>query len=113
MVDYDCPAICECFDRMRHARRHDGNQPRASNLCNTVDRHLKFPLDHFVNLFLRMEMLVDRRAAYEVIMCERHTGRVKIAPVPTGQALNDTKASGIYERHKKELRPGNAYYHSS
>jgi hypothetical protein len=49
---------------------------------------------------LRMEMLVNRRAAHEILMRESHAWRVKIAPIPTRQALYNAEAADVHKRHR-------------
>jgi hypothetical protein len=44
-----------------------------------------------------MKMLMDRRTAFEIVVRERHVGRMKIAPAPTGQTLDDFQSAGINE----------------
>jgi hypothetical protein len=44
---------------MLRVARHDCNDPRAHDLCEPVDLHLELTCDQFVDLFLRVEMLVD------------------------------------------------------
>jgi hypothetical protein len=46
-------------------------------------------------------MLVDGGAAREIVVRERHILRVEIASLPTRQALNDRKAAGVHDRHRK------------
>ena len=41
------------------------------------------PSMDFVNLFLRMEVFVNGRAALEVVMRESHARRVEISSIPT------------------------------
>jgi hypothetical protein len=59
MVNYDCPAIGEGFDRMADATGHDRNQAGPDHLGRAVYRHFEFALDHFVDFFLGVEMLAE------------------------------------------------------
>ncbi len=74
--------------------------PGTDDLCDAVDRHLKFSLDYFVDFFLRMEMLVNGRAAHEIVMREGHARRVEIASMPTGQALDDAQLADVDDGHE-------------
>ncbi len=67
IVDDDYPAVGEGFDRMADTRRHNRDQPRTGDLSHAVDGHLKLALDHFVDFFLKMEMLVNGRATHEIV----------------------------------------------
>src|SRR5664279_2976135 len=87
------------FYGMADVSRHDRHYTRLCDLCHFVDGHLEFALDHFIDFLLRMEMLVDGRAAREVIVRESHARRVKISSMPTWQALNDIEGAGVDERH--------------
>src|SRR5579864_973651 len=89
---------------MADASRDDGHEPRTDNLRDTVDRHFKFSVDHFVDFFLRMEMLVNRCAAREIVMRERHAGRVEIASMPTRQPLDNAQLADIHNRHENFSR---------
>lgn len=60
------------FDRMASIRRHDRDHARSHDLHYTIDGHLEFAVDHFIHFFFRMEVLVDRRSASEVIVRECH-----------------------------------------
>jgi hypothetical protein len=60
---------------------------------------LEFALDHFIDFFLRMEVLVNRRTAGKVVMGECHVLRVEISTVPTRQSLDDWKAACIQKGH--------------
>jgi len=84
---------------MADASRHDRDEARPGDPRHAVDGNFKFALDHFVDFLLRMEMLVNGRAARELVMGECHVRRVEIASSPAGQALNDTEARGIDKRH--------------
>ena len=61
---------------------HDRDQARPDELCYSVDGHLELAFDHFVDFFLRMEILVNGCAAREVLVGECHVGGVEIAPEP-------------------------------
>src|SRR5208282_1143614 len=99
IVNDDGPAIGEGLDGMARITGHDGHQTRAGNLRYAVDGHLQLALDHLVDLFLRMEVLVNCRAPLEVVMRKRHARRVEIASIPAGQAFGDRKAAGVDKRH--------------
>src|SRR5262249_13372752 len=55
--------------------------------------------DYLINFFFGMEVLMDRRAAREVVMREGHVLGVKVAAVPAWQSFNDRKITGIEKRH--------------
>lgn len=77
MVHDDQPPVRESLHRMSGVTGHDCNQTGLYEVGYTVHIDLQFTLDHFVNLFLGMKMLMDRGAACEVVMREGHVGRVK------------------------------------
>jgi hypothetical protein len=45
--------------------RHDPHQTRSSNLLDAINGQFEFTFDDLVNFLLRVEMLVDRRTAFE------------------------------------------------
>jgi hypothetical protein len=69
-------------------------------LGRTVDGHFELTLDDLVDFFLRMEVLVNGRAAYEIVVRKRHALRMEIPSVPARQTLNDIEAVGINKGHK-------------
>src|SRR6266481_5346196 len=77
IVNDDGPAIGEGLNRMAHINRYDSDQAGSGDLGCAVDGYLKLALDHLVDLFLRMEVLVNGRAALEVVMRECHARRVE------------------------------------
>src|SRR5580704_9338623 len=99
MIHNDKSPIRQCFDRMTAVRGHNGNNARLRNLTSALDRDFDFSLDDFVDFFLGMEVLVNRRAGYEVIVCKGHARRVEIPPLPPGKPFDDLKFTGIYKRH--------------
>src|SRR5215472_17189199 len=82
IVNDDCATISECLDRMADIARHDPHYTRSSNLLDAVDGQFEFAFDNFVDFFLRMEMFMNGRTAFEVVMGERHASGVKVASVP-------------------------------
>src|SRR5579864_8551333 len=84
MIDDNRPPVSKGLDRVPGIARHDRNYTCARDFGHAVDRHLQLPLDHFVDLFLNMRVLVNGRTAREVIMRKSHVWGVKIAPFPTG-----------------------------
>jgi hypothetical protein len=79
--------------------RHDRNHPWASDLCFTVDRHFHFSFHYFIDLFLRMKVFVNRRAALEVVMGKGHVRRMEVTSMPAGQALDDLELAGVDKGH--------------
>ena len=59
IVDDDRPAVGEGFDVMADATWHDRYHARPGDLGHAVDGQLELTLDHFVDFFLRMEVLVN------------------------------------------------------
>jgi hypothetical protein len=59
IVNDDGPAIREGLDRMAHITRHDGDQAGSYDLGCAVDGYLKLTIDHLIDLFLRMEVLMN------------------------------------------------------
>jgi hypothetical protein len=68
IVNDDRPAIGEGLDRMAYITWHDRNQTSSGDLDYAVDGHLELALDHLVNLFLKMKMLVNRRTTFKVFV---------------------------------------------
>jgi hypothetical protein len=68
IVNDDRPAIGEGLDRMAYITCHDRNQTSSGDLDYAVDGHLELALDHLVNLFLKMKMLVNRRTTFKVFV---------------------------------------------
>ena len=85
---------------MAYTSRHDRDHASSGDLCHPIDGHLKLTLDHFVDFFLRMEMLVNKRAAHEIVMRESHAWGVKMASIPTRQALYNAEAADVHKRHR-------------
>lgn len=100
IVDDDGATVSEGFYGMTHIAGDDGYHARGDNLGFAVDGYFHLSLDHFINFFLRMEVLVNGGAASEFIMRERHAWRVKIAAMPSPQALDDFEIAGVDERHR-------------
>jgi hypothetical protein len=69
-------------DGMAAVCGHNGNDAWLCNPGYSVDGYLKLTLNHFVDLFLRMEVFVNRRSGCELVVRERHAARVKIASFP-------------------------------
>jgi hypothetical protein len=70
IVDDDGPAVGEGLDRMADITWDDCNQARSRDLSQAVDGHFELALNHLVDLFLRMEVLVNGRAALEFVVRE-------------------------------------------
>jgi hypothetical protein len=84
---------------MAYIRRDDRNQARSGALGHAVYGYFELTLDHLIDFFLRMEVLVNGRAALEVVVRECHARGVEIAAIPARQALYDIEAAGIDEGH--------------
>ena len=61
IVDDDGLAVSESLDRMADVTGHDRNQTWSGDLGHAVDSYLEFALDHLIDFFLGMEVLVNRR----------------------------------------------------
>src|SRR6185437_7110952 len=85
IIHNDCASIGERLHRMADTGGHDGHEPRTDDLRHAVNRQLKLALDHFIIFFLGMEMLVNRRAAHEIVVREGHARRVEIGPCQPGK----------------------------
>src|ERR1700677_1793084 len=68
-----------------------------------VDGHFQLAFGYFVNFFLRMEVFVNGRAAFEVVMREGHVRGMEIAAEPAGQAFDYFQAAGVNKSHKRLL----------
>ncbi len=64
-------------------------KPGTRDLSCAVDGYLEFALDHFVNHFLQMEMLVNSGAAFEVVMRDGHDCERRSLPRQPGKAFDD------------------------
>ena len=51
--------VTQCFDGVTTVCGHDGNHVWLQNLRYSIDGHLQFPLDHFIDFFFGMEVLVN------------------------------------------------------
>src|SRR5271166_2818954 len=89
---------------MAYVARHDRDDPRSRNLRNPVDCQFKLSFNHLVDFFLRMEVLVNARAARELVVSECHAGGVEIASTPARQALNYIERASIDEGHRLSWR---------
>ena len=89
---------------MRSIRRDDGNQSGANGSGRAVDGQFQFALDHLVDFLLRVEVLVDRRAAREAVVREGHVFGMEIASMPAGQALNLIESSQIDPKELARLK---------
>src|SRR5437762_14102273 len=74
IVNDDCATIAQSFDRVGDVARYDSHHTRSCNLLHAVNRQFQFTLDDLVDFLLRMEMLVDGRAALEIVVRERPAG---------------------------------------
>src|ERR1700681_3927991 len=99
MVHDDGSAVGQRPDRMAGIGRDDRNQSGSGDLSHAVDGDLELALDHLIDLFLRMEVLMDGRAAREVVVSERHARRMEKAPRPAGQALDYLETAGVDKGH--------------
>jgi len=100
IINDDDPAVGKGLHGMADVARHDRDDARSDDLDLAVNGHLKFTLDHLIDLFLRMEVLVNGRATLEVVVRERHARRLEIASIPARQALNHIEGAGVYEGHR-------------
>ncbi len=85
---------------------HDCDRAGARNPSHAVDRDFEFPLDHFVDFFLGMKMLMNGRAASELVVRESHARRVEIASMPARQSLNYLQIGGIHKGHTTNVSTG-------
>src|SRR5690348_1949036 len=93
------------FDGMRGVGRDDSGDSRARDLHDAGDGEFKFAFEDLVDLFLRMEMLVDGSAASEIVMGESHILRMEIAVVPAGKAFDDRERVEVDEGHGNSRHP--------
>src|ERR1700741_3336330 len=88
IVNDNGATISKCFDRMTDVAWHNPYQTRSNHLLHAVDGQFEFAFDDLVDLFLRMEVLVEGGAALEVVVGEGHAGGMKVASIPSRQALH-------------------------
>src|SRR5215510_434814 len=100
MVDYDGPAVCQGFDRMRNTAGHDCHHVGFDNPGHAINGDFKLALDHFIDLFLRMKMFMDGSASHKIVVREGHAGRMEIASMPARQTLNCTETADIHKWHR-------------
>ena len=86
MIDDNRPPVGKGLDRVTDIARHDRNYSCSRYLGHAVDGYLKLTLDHLVDLFLGMKVLVNGRTADEVVVRESHARRVK-NNVPSNRAI--------------------------
>ena len=103
VIDDNRPSVGESSDRMTDIARYYRNQGCSGDLGHAVNGHLKLPLDHLVDLFLSMKVLVNGGTLLEIVMRERHISRVEIASIPTWQSLNDRQIACIHKGHGEFL----------
>ena len=61
------------------------DKARARKRCGDArDRQFQFAFEDFVDSFLGVGMLMDRRAGIEFVMGERHVGGIEPAVSPAG-----------------------------
>ena len=53
-------SVCQCFDGMEGVWRHDGNDTGLGNIRSSIDGDFQLTFDDLINLFLRMEMRMNR-----------------------------------------------------
>ncbi len=75
--------VRQSSDGMSNVGGHNGNDAGLRNLSFSVDGQFKFTLDHFINLFLPVKVLMNLGTGCELVMCERHARRVNITPLPS------------------------------
>ena len=84
---------------MRCIGRNDADETRTQALSRTVNRQLKLSVNDVIDLFLRVEVLMDRGAGVEFVMREGHAGRIEVAAPPSRQPLDDRQFAGVDESH--------------
>jgi hypothetical protein len=99
MVYNNKAPVSQCSHGVTTVGGHNGNHARLRYRRFSVDGHFQLALNDFVNFFFGMEVLVNRGTGCELVMCERHTGRVEIAPLPPRQSFNHLKFVRIYKGH--------------
>ena len=103
VVDNDGSTVSEGFDRMADTSRYDRDQARPGDLGNTINAQLKLTLDDLIDFFLGMKMLVNGRAALEIVMRKCQAWRVEIASFPAWQALYYTQTANVHKWHRDLL----------
>jgi len=89
---------------MERIRWNDSDKARPQALGDARDRQFQFAFEDFVDLFLGMGMLMDRRAGIEFVMGERHVGGIEIAASPAGKTFDRWQLGGIDEGHPTIIR---------
>ncbi|MGA8622655.1 MAG: hypothetical protein WB660_29550 [Candidatus Sulfotelmatobacter sp.] len=93
------PAIGKGFHGMARVGWNDCDYASSRHLPYPVDSPLKFALNHLINFFLRMEVLLNGCTPSELVMGEHHARRMEIASIPAWQPLNHSQIAGIYKGH--------------
>jgi hypothetical protein len=91
---------------MQGIGRNDSGMAGTQAPSTAADRQFQFAFDDFVNFFLGMGMLMDRRARIELVMRKCHAGRIEIAASPTRQAFDSFQLVRIDECHVPLTRGG-------
>jgi len=92
---------------MADVRRHDRHQTRSGDLGHAFYGYLEFALDHLVDFFLRMEVLVNRRTAGKVVVGKCHVLRVEKSPAEIDLIRKATDASvAAHLAAWKRMKPG-------
>ncbi len=86
---------------------NDRNEPRPYGFGHPINGQLQFALNHFVHFFLWMEVLVNRRASFKIVVRESHTRRVEVAPIPARQAFGDFQFADVNNWHEQPARLAN------
>jgi hypothetical protein len=89
---------------MEGIRWNDSDRAGTCALGDPSDGYFQFSFQDFPDLFLRVGMFVDRGPSVELIMSERHAGRIEIAASPARQAFDGWQFTGIDECHGPPLR---------
>lgn len=77
----------------------DSDRAGTCALGDPSDGYFQFSFEDFPDLFLGVGMLMDRGPSVELIMSERHAGRIEIAASPARQAFDSWQFVGIDECH--------------
>src|SRR5262249_55863464 len=80
--------VSKSLDGMWYVTWQDCDYAWWEDLSNPLDGHFEFALDHLIDLFLRMKMLMNRRTTHKFVVRECHVRRVEVAAVPSWKALN-------------------------
>src|ERR1700722_8061398 len=104
MAHHDRFSVRRAHNGMRRIGWNDTDETRSRPFRAPAGRDVQLALQHMPNLFLRMEMLRNRRTSVEFIMRKCHIDGVEVATAPAGLALYNRQFARVDKRHVRVLK---------